>query len=222
MNSKVLIVPGYRGSGPAHWQTWLESQLPGGERVAGIDWHTPSLPRWSERIGQAIDASPQPAWIVAHSFGCLATVAAVAQQPSKIAGLIMVAPADPERFSVDGVRDSSGRTARESIAQYLPRNQLGINGLLVASENDPWLALDEARRMALRWRLPLYNAGKVGHINTESGFGPWPFLLSLLYALKFESESVGSNIVQINRKSPISPFLVASKSARATAKLAYL
>ncbi len=202
MSSKVLIIPGYGGSGPAHWQTWLESQLPGSERVQGIDWKKPSLPRWCERVGQAVDAARKPVWLVAHSFGSLVAASVIAHQPSKIAGAILVAPADPQRFAVDGIRDSSGRTISESIAPYLPKQSLGVNGLLVASDNDPWLTLDHARAMASRWELPLYKAGKAGHINTESGFGPWPFLLSLLYAMEYEAASVNTKIVRFNRQRP--------------------
>ncbi|PKO36149.1 MAG: hypothetical protein CVU33_19940 [Betaproteobacteria bacterium HGW-Betaproteobacteria-6] len=36
MKQTVLIVPGYLGSGPAHWQSWMERQLPATRRVAGI------------------------------------------------------------------------------------------------------------------------------------------------------------------------------------------
>jgi len=219
MKSKVLIVPGYRGSGLGHWQTWLEEKVQGSQRIAGIDWNTPSLPRWSEKIGRAIDASPYPVWLVAHSFGCLAAVTAVYHQPSRVAGVILVAPADPERFSVDGLRDCSRRTAHESIAGYLPRSELRTNGLLVASQNDPWLPLDEARGMAVRWHLPLYNAGNVGHINTESGFGPWPFLLSLLSAMEAESESAGGNVTHIHPSRPSHP--VRNTAGLALQKLAY-
>jgi len=198
MTDKLLIVPGFRGSGPAHWQSWLERKIPSSQRVEGIDWYTPSLPRWAEKIGRAIDASPQPLWIIAHSFGCLATAAAVAQQPRKIAGVILVAPADPERFAVSGLRTSLDRIPEPSIAQLLPPTALGVNGLLIASTNDPWLTLDGARSMARRWHLPLFNAGAVGHINTDSGFGPWPFLVSLLYALQFEARSSRDNVVSFH------------------------
>ena len=42
-NATVLIVPGYHGSGPDHWQSWLETQVPEARRVSGIDWEQPVL-----------------------------------------------------------------------------------------------------------------------------------------------------------------------------------
>jgi predicted alpha/beta hydrolase family esterase len=208
MSEKVLIVPGYQGSGDAHWQTWLERNLAGCERVSGIDWSKPSLPRWVEKIGRAIDASTDPVWVIAHSFGCLASAAAIAQQPTRIAGAILVAPADPQRFSSEGVRYPREETNAPSIANLLPQHALNINGLLVASQNDPWLALDDARIWARRWRLPLMNAGYVGHINVDSGFGPWPLLLSLLHALRFEYHRSGrlERRVAANEESNVLPF----------------
>src|SRR5690606_22605401 len=132
-----------------------------------------------------------PVWVIAHSFGSLASAAAIAHQPGKIAGALLVAPADPERFSLRGIRDRTDPGAPHSIADLLPRESLPINGLLVASENDPWLSLVGARQLARRWRLFLLSAWRVAHIHSESGFGPWPFMLSLLHALRFEAEGRG-------------------------------
>ena len=50
MQHTTLIVPGFRGSGPAHWQTWFETQVPGARRVSGIDWEQPVLPHWAQAV----------------------------------------------------------------------------------------------------------------------------------------------------------------------------
>jgi len=39
----TLIVPGFHGSGPDHWQSWFEARLPEARRVIGIDWEAPVL-----------------------------------------------------------------------------------------------------------------------------------------------------------------------------------
>ncbi|HZX32951.1 MAG TPA: alpha/beta hydrolase, partial [Rhodocyclaceae bacterium] len=66
----VLIVPGLRNSGPDHWQTWFQSQLPATRRVEQDDWEKTCLSDWAQRVREAIDATPAPLWIIAHSFGC--------------------------------------------------------------------------------------------------------------------------------------------------------
>jgi len=183
MNSTVLIVPGYRGSGAAHWQSWLQAKIAGSQRVTGIDWNAPVLSRWADQVAAAIDRSTKPVWIVAHSFGCLASAVAIARQPAKVAGAVLVAPADPERFSRDGVRDRTRDSHSESVKSLLPVGALAEMGLLIASENDPWLDYNDARGLAERWKLPLFNARQAGHINVESGFGPCPLLYDLLKAM---------------------------------------
>lgn len=105
MRHTVLIVPGFHGSGPGHWQTWLEGELPDARRVGGIDWDTPLLARWAGEVRREIDEAAGAVWLVAHSFGCLASVVAAADRPHKVAGLLLVAPADPERFELLGVRE---------------------------------------------------------------------------------------------------------------------
>ena len=33
MKSTTLIIPGLYGSGPGHWQSWMESRIEGAHRV---------------------------------------------------------------------------------------------------------------------------------------------------------------------------------------------
>ena len=179
MTVHVLTVPGFHGSEAGHWQTWLETTLPNARRVTGIDWEQPRLHRWANAIVQQLDSRPEPTLIVAHSFGCLASALAIATRPERVAGVIMVAPADPERFSVLGLREgesSEKNQQEESIARYLPEQSLDVMGLLIASNNDPWMQISHAFAWSQRWQLAFHNAGAVGHINCQSGFGPWPLI----------------------------------------------
>lgn len=165
----VLIVPGLRGSGPAHWQTWLHEQLPGSQRVEQDDNAVADLPVWSRRVRQAVENAPAPVWIVAHSFGTLATLHALQALPGRVEGVLLVAPADPDKFGVD---------------HLLPTQSVDVPAILVGSRNDPWLAADKARKLARRVGADFLDLGHVGHINTESGHGPWPLGLELLHRLQ--------------------------------------
>lgn len=178
----TLIVPGFRGSGPDHWQTWLETRLPNCTRISGINWNQPVLAQWAGRLRDVLAQAPQPLRIVAHSFGCLAAVIAAADRPEQISQLILVAPADAERFDCMGLKPALALTTdRFSLSHVLPRS-LHVRGLLVASRNDPWLTYEKAATLAQHWSLDLHDAGHAGHINAESGYGPWPLLPKLLAA----------------------------------------
>lgn len=187
MSTNVLIVPGYHGSGDAHWQTWLEARLPRTRRVTGIDWEIPALHRWADAVINDLDNHSDPSIIVAHSFGCLASVLAIAHRPRPVAGLVagvlLVAPANPESFAVSGLRDAA-RLREPSIARFLPPASLDTHGLVVGSRNDPWMKLGHAHAWAKRWGLAFHDAGPMGHINVEAGFGPWPWIQQVTESLQ--------------------------------------
>lgn len=165
----TLIVPGLRNSGPAHWQTWFEAQLPETRRVEQADWEQTVLSDWAARVRREIDASAGPVWIVAHSFGCLASVTAAFARQDRILGALLVAPADPARFG-------------EPAAPLEQR--LRFPSLVVSSSNDPWVKASVAEHWSGIWGSGFLNVGEAGHINVDSGHGPWPAGLRLFEQLR--------------------------------------
>src|SRR4030095_10522834 len=165
--------------GPGHWQTWIESRVAGAVRVEQIDWDKPVLARWAGALVRAIDRAKGDVFLVAHSFGCLAAVVAACRRSHRVAGALLVAAADPARLSATGLRDSFQEA---SIAP--PGGLLGVPSIVVASSNDPWTKLTTAAFWTDRWGGRLIALGPVGHINEESGHGPWPLGLDLYHALR--------------------------------------
>lgn len=155
----VLIVPGRGNSGPGHWQSYLEASLPGAQRVHQAEWDRPELDAWASRVAVEARRAGRPVLAVAHSFGCLATVAAILDHEAPITGALLVAPADPRRFAI----------AEDRLGERLP-----VPTTLVLSHNDPWLDAARARGLAALWGSRVVDAGYAGHINVDSGHGPWP------------------------------------------------
>lgn len=182
MKTKVLTIPGFHGSDKNHWQTWLEQQLPDSERIAGIDWERPQILTWARTIEEYLDATSDRLILVAHSFGCLASAIAASRHGRKIAGLILVAPASPQRFSLTGPRAATSDRDRD-ISSYLPAKPLATPGLLVASTNDPWVTFDQVQQLSTLWKIKLHNAGNAGHINSKSGYGEWPLIKEIIQTL---------------------------------------
>ncbi len=169
----TLIVPGLNSSGPDHWQSWFEAHIPGTVRVIQTDWSKPDLPAWAARVRRDITRSPGRLIIVAHSFGALAAVQAAYDHAGRIAGALLVAPADPIKFGVENL---------------IPQRPLPFPSVVVGSANDPWMSLERSAHWADLWGSDFVNLGNAGHINVESGFGPWPEGLSLYARLRRAAE----------------------------------
>lgn len=169
-----ITVPGIGNSGSDHWQTWLEETIGDVRRIEVSDWHTPVLNNWLNGIDGALMTEWRPAILVAHSFGALAAAHYAIEEPTRVAGVMLVAPADPARFA-DGAKVSL--------------SPLPCPGLLVASRNDPWMEMRIAQRWASIWRARLIDEGDAGHINVASGHGRWPPGLSYLSRLIYEARS---------------------------------
>lgn len=166
MTARTLIVPGLNGSGDGHWQRyWLEDDA-GAQLVEQSDWSNPQPGRWLHRLEQQVIAHPG-ALIVAHSLGSiLAARLATSSVAPLVGGALLVAPADIER--------TSSLHARSYEFGRLPDTPLPFPALVVASRDDIYMSLADARRLAERLGCPVVDLGLAGHINIASGFGRWP------------------------------------------------
>ena len=64
---QVLILPGWQGSGPAHWQSRWEV-LHGYARVEQHDWQQPRRGDWLARLDETVIDSERPVVLVAHAL----------------------------------------------------------------------------------------------------------------------------------------------------------
>jgi predicted alpha/beta hydrolase family esterase len=165
---RVLVVPGLNNSGPGHWQSRWQAAFPAFERVEQDDWDDPQLGLWAARLDRVRARERRPTLLVAHSFGCLTAVLSTARDARDIAGLLLVAPADPDKFGVAGA---------------LPQRPVPCPSIVITSSNDPWISVGAAALWAGRWGSRFIEAGPLGHINAESGLGDWAFGLDQLRAL---------------------------------------
>jgi predicted alpha/beta hydrolase family esterase len=178
----ILTVPGVGGSEPTHWQSWLERQVSHSTRVEQDHWKQPVISVWVERFVETLLQQTKPVYVVAHSFGCLTAVAALSKRPDlkqRIIGLLLVAPANPERFSAQGLRQQG----ENSIADQLQQSALAVPTRLIASRTDPWLSYADAVKWSTRWGATLVDLGDAGHINVAAGFGEWPQIFHHLHGL---------------------------------------
>jgi uncharacterized protein len=171
----ILIVPGWSGSGPDHWQSRWERSFKTARRVEQADWLEPDQSTWVSRIKAEIAQSTRPVVLVAHSLGVVAVVHALAGlTEGAVRGAFLVAPADTEYAVSWPVTEGRTFDPTSTGFAHVPLIPLPCASALVAPADDPYCTLDRAKSFATAWGSKLFEAGNVGHINTASGHGPWP------------------------------------------------
>ena len=180
---RVLLLPGWQNSGPAHWQSRWEALHGTGfnfVRVEQADWMRPLRGDWMIQLEEAVLAAHSPVLLAAHSLGCMLTAAWAehSQNTHRVIGALLVAPGDPEREEL--------RAVLKSWAPIV-RKPLPFKSILLGSENDPYCDFARAQGFAQSWGSEFVNTGARGHINAESGLGDWPEGLHYLEQLQRNS-----------------------------------
>ncbi|WP_375497058.1 RBBP9/YdeN family alpha/beta hydrolase [uncultured Jatrophihabitans sp.] len=174
----TVIVPGWNGSGPGHWQTWLGQQLEDAgrevRRPAFADVDHPALEPWLTDLRAALDGLPADGFdVVAHSLGAVLWLHHVAgstgaPRPARVA---LVSPPSPALDAVE-------------VAEFFPPPldvdtvRRGADGtVLIAGDDDQYLpeGIADAYGRPLKMATTVVAGG--GHLNTESGYGAWPAML---------------------------------------------
>jgi predicted alpha/beta hydrolase family esterase len=163
-----VLVPGLYDSGAEHWQSYWQKRNDFWLRIGQRNWNNPDIELWISAIRRLLAARNRPAILVGHSFGALASCCVAADATKNIAGLMLVAPAEPAKFEVE---------------DRVPERDLELPCMVVASHNDPIMRFSRAIHWCGIWGGDLIDLGDAGHINAEAGFGRWPYGLELLKTL---------------------------------------
>lgn len=162
---RLHTVPGLYNSGPGHWQTLWEQQLPQCQRILQADWSTASCSDWVAQIDRIVSAGVMSEIVLlAHSLGC-ATVAHWSKLFHRaIRGALLVAPSD-----VEAPTYPSGTTGFAPMAL----ERLAFPSIVVASNDDPYVSVARAQYFAECWGSEFFEVGCAGHINASSELGMW-------------------------------------------------
>ncbi|TBW36094.1 alpha/beta hydrolase [Siculibacillus lacustris] len=164
----LVLVPGFKDSGPEHWQSLWQTQSHAFQRITQRRWDNPDVELWIAAIQRLLATRRRPALLIGHSLGALASCCVAADGHPMVAGLMLVAPAEPTRFEAE---------------DRVPQTPLGVPSLVIASHNDPVMRFPRAEHWSRLWQADLVDVGDAGHVNAESGFGPWPHGLDLILDL---------------------------------------
>ncbi|WFE26674.1 alpha/beta hydrolase [Solwaraspora sp. WMMD791] len=176
--ARHLLVPGRGLPRPEHWLNRWAAANP------GYRWAPPPpgppyvLAERLAALHAAITASDEPAVLIAHSAGCLTVAHWAARHHGPVAAALLVTPPYLDPGWRPGPDDPT-----DLYTDAVPRQRLPFRTVLVASRTDPYTTVEEFARYAADWGAELYDAGDAGHIETASGYGPWPAGERLVAAL---------------------------------------
>ena len=143
-----LIIPGWAGSGPDHWQSHWERDLANASRVEMPDWLEPHRADWLGTLDRAVRSSKQPPILVAHSLGCIAVAHWAAVSTHRVRGAVLVAPADLDREECPAYLHEFARAARDSKTPIFLRYASEMNGEWVPYHGDPKAYIEKFRLVA--------------------------------------------------------------------------
>lgn len=165
-DADILIVPGFKNSGPEHWQSRWQERLSTARRVEQDEWAKPVREDWVERLAETINAARKPVVVIAHSLGVATFVQAASRFDRPVAGAFLVAPPEVANPAIQ-------LEHLMSFGPY-PAQPLPCPSIVIASRNDPFGSFEHAGDMANAWGSLFIDAGAAGHIDDSSGHGPWP------------------------------------------------
>jgi predicted alpha/beta hydrolase family esterase len=165
-DADILILPGLGGSAEDHWQSRWEKQLKTARRVEQGDWHHPVLTVWMQKLREALHEATKPPVIIAHSLGALTVAHAAEDIAAEIKGAFLVTP--PAASFLLKIAEID-----PAFAAPVTR-KLSFPAILIASRDDPYSTYEESEQLGAALGIEVVDAGASGHINRESGHGPWP------------------------------------------------
>lgn len=171
MRKKVLLLHGWGGSCHPHWQSWLASEIAKDYGTVSFlkfsNFDFPDLDTWKKELKKELNEF-KPDIVVCHSLANtlwfhLCNEANI----QEVEKLYLIAPPSLE---------SKIKELKSFFPVKIPNSLKAKEILLVTSTNDPYMDITEANELQKKLAVPMKTLKDAGHINTDSGFGKWPWI----------------------------------------------
>ena len=180
--ANVLILHGWGGNKPAHWQEHLYAALTdAGATVRYPKFPEPTAPQpgpWLARLADEMkNEDDAPLTVVCHSLGAITWMHYATTVTTRVADrVLLVAPpyVIPEIPPTDAPPGAG--------AFFPPPMDAGAIALaaretvIVASDNDDYATFEQTKAYADRLEIPIHLLPGAGHISPYWGYGAWPWV----------------------------------------------
>jgi len=172
MAKKVLLLHGWGGSDFPHWQSWLAGEIAKDYGTVSFlkfsNYEFPLFKNWKQELLQHLEDF-KPDIVICHSLAnTLWFHLCSTNSIEKVKKLYLVAPPSMKCTI----------TELESFFPLeMPTTPYADETLLITSTNDPYMSLHEAKELQASLGVKMEVLEDAGHINADSGYGQWPWLL---------------------------------------------
>lgn len=172
MNKRVLLLHGWGGSDFPHWQSWLACELAKNYGTLSFPMFSnkdfPDLNMWKQELKNHLhDFNPDI--VVCHSLANILWFHLCLDAGIKqVQKLYLVAPPS---------LNCKIQELKSFFPLNVPTNLHAKEVLMVASTNDPYMSLDEAKSLQKSLGIKMKVLQDGGHINADSGYGEWSWIL---------------------------------------------
>ena len=172
--NKTLILHGWGGSDAPHWQAELAGEIAKNYGTVSFplldNCHFPSKNRWLRQVKTILEEF-KPDTVVCHSLANTLWFWLCEEDITPVKRLFMVAPPS---------LDTREATIKTFFPAPLPGSLKAEKIEMIASDNDPYMEIDEAKAIANHYAIPLKIIENARHINADSGYGKWEYIEKLV------------------------------------------
>ena len=175
MQDKVLILHGWGASDAPHWQAELAAEIAKNYGTVSFplldNCHFPSKNRWIKQVKQILKDF-KPDTIVCHSLAnTLWFWLCEEDGMPTVERLFMVSPPSLK---------TEEKTIKTFFPCSMPKRIHAKEVQMIVSDTDPWVKVEEAKKVAEHYDIPLTVIKNAGHINADSGYGKWELIEKLV------------------------------------------
>jgi len=170
---KILLLHGWGGSNFPHWQSWLAGEIAKDYGyVSFFKFSNPDFPDitiWRKELKEHLKEF-KPDIVLCHSLAnTLWFHICQDKDMQTIEKLYLVSP--PRT-------NCNIEELKSFFPVNLPSNLHAKETLLITSTNDPYLGEEEAQNMQKKLNINMKVLKDAGHINADSGYGKWEWMLN--------------------------------------------
>lgn len=167
-----MLLHGWGGSDFPHWQSWLAGEIAKNYGCVNFlkfsDFDTPEFSTWKDELLFALKDF-QPEIVICHSLANILWFHLANRNilPT-VKHLYLVAPPSLNCEIED---------IKEFFPVAVPKNIYAKTTTFIYSNNDPYMNEKEAKILEKELNVRTVKLENAGHINSESNFGKWEWIL---------------------------------------------